>query len=593
MPKYGSDLIADLLNRYDLPFVALNPGASFRGIHDSILNHSGGRPEIIECPHEEIAVGIAHGYAKATGRPMAVILHNVVGLLHGAMAIYYAYIDRAPVLLLGASGPMAAGRRRPRLDWDHTAVVQGNAVRDYVKWDDQPFDAAGVVHSFSRGYRIARTEPQGPVYICYDVAFQEDELSAEVALPDPARGGRHTRLAMERAALEVVVGHLLAAKRPVIIADHVGRHQERAETLAELAEFLGAPVIDLGGRFNFPNTHPLFALDRKEFLREADLVLALDVRDLNGCLVEVDNDDRPTPRKLIPGDCRVIAIGVDDLETSSWAQNSQRFEEVDLSILADTYTALPEILAACRSRSDLASPDSSVANRRARMEFLCENHRARRIQWREEARVDWDASPMTPARMVSEVWEAIRDKDWVLTANTVKDWARRLWDFDRPYRHPGRSLGTATQIGISLGVALAYRGTGKLVVDLQPDGDLMYDPGALWVAAHHRIPMLVVMYNNRAYLNSWKHQGRTADQRGRSRENAHVGTEIDDPPPDYAALARSLGWYAEGPLTKGEDLQVALRRAIRVVETEGRPALVDAVSGGLSRSELRRIFAEY
>ena len=180
--------------------------------------------------------------------------------------------------------------------------------------------------------------------------------------------------------------------------------------------------------------------------------------------------------------------------------------------------------------------------------------------------------------MVLEVGEAIRGKDWVLTANTVRDWARRLWDIDRPYRHPGRSLGTATQIGISLGVALAYRGSGKLVVDLQPDGDLMYDAGALWVAAHHKIPMLVVMYNNRAYYNSWNHQDKVAKRRGRSRDTVRIGTEIDGPPPDFAGLARSMGWWAEGPVLTRAALADAVRRAIRVVEEEGRPALVDAVT---------------
>ncbi len=578
MTRYGSDLIVDLLNRYDIPFAALNPGASFRGLHDSIVNYGGNRPRIIECPHEEIAVGIAHGYAKATGRPMAAILHNVVGLLHGAMAIYYAYIDRAPMLLLGASGPMAVGHRRPRLDWEHTAVVQGNAVRDYVKWDDQPFDAAGVAHSFARGYRIACTEPRGPVYLCYDVDFQEDELKADVPLPDPARGGQHTRLAIEEGALQQTVGHLLAARNPVIIADDTGRHPATVGTLVELAEFLSARVVDLNGRFNFPNTHPLHTLDRKGTLKEADLVLALDVRDLYGSLAKVDADDRPTSGTLTPDGCRVISLGLDELEASSWAQHFGRFQEVDLSILADTGTALSQILDGCRSRADQASPDSAAAHRATRMAAFKEAHEAQRARWREEARVNWDASPMTTARMVSEVWEAIRGEDWVLTANTVKDWARKLWDFDLPYRHPGRSLGTATQIAISLGVALAYKGTGKLVVDLQPDGDLMYDPGALWVASHHQIPLLVVMYNNRAYYNSWSHQARTARARGRSLDQVPLGVEIDHPAPDYAALARSVGWHAEGPVTTGEELQAALRRAVRVVQSERRPALVDAVT---------------
>ncbi|MDO9066826.1 MAG: thiamine pyrophosphate-dependent enzyme, partial [Chloroflexota bacterium] len=195
-----------------------------------------------------------------------------------------------------------------------------------------------------------------------------------------------------------------------------------------------------------------------------------------------------------------------------------------------------------------------------------------------DAFTNGDAFPMTPARMVWEVGQSLQGKDWVLAVNTVQDWARKLWNLDQPYRHPGKHLGPGTQIGGSLGVALAYKGTGKLVVDLQPDGDLMYDVGALWVAAHHQLPMRLVMYNNRAYYNTASHQARIARARGRGQENVHIGTAIDAPAPDFAGLARSQGWYAEGPIANAADLPAALARAIQVVEEEGKPALVDAVT---------------
>ncbi len=170
----------------------------------------------------------------------------------------------------------------------------------------------------------------------------------------------------------------------------------------------------------------------------------------------------------------------------------------------------------------------------------------------------------------------IKNDDWVLTAGDLNGWARRTWDFDKVYRHAGRSLGTATQISIALGVALAHRGSGKLVVDLQPDGDLMFDPGALWVAAKYQIPFLIVMYNNRAYYNDWEHQIRVARQRGTPEENAYIGMDIDKPAPDFAALARSFGIHAEGPIDQPGDVRGALERALKVVK-EGRPALVDTV----------------
>lgn len=576
--RYGSDLIVDLLLRYRIPYVSLNPGSTFRGLHDSIVNYAGNRPEIIECQHEEIAVGIAHGYARATGKPMACILHDTVGLLHGAMAIYVAYMDRAPVLVLGATGPMEAARRRPRIDWDHTALVQGNAVRDFVKWDDQPFGTEAVVESFARAYRIATAPPQGPVYLCYDVAFQEDPLTTEVELPDPDRGGLYSPPAPDPAALEQAVRWLVAAERPVILADLVGRHPESVGLLVQLAELLAAPVVDLNGRLNFPNTHPLWCMDRDP-VREADVVLALDVRDLYGCLVEVDRESRRT-RPIVPKGCRVIEVGMGDTGIRGWSHQYQRYQPVDLPVLADTRVALAALVNAGQEAvaGGRLPSSSSAARRDERLAAWRERHEAARRRWREQARENWDLKPMTTARLAWELGEALRGHDWVLTANTLEDWTRRLWDFDRPHRHSGKALGTATQIGISLGVALAYRGSGKLVVDIQPDGDLMFDLGALWVAAHHRIPMLVVMYNNRAYYNDWEHQVVMARLRGRPEENAYVGMEIDRPAPDFAGVARALGWYAEGPFEEAAQARSAIERAIRVVQEEGRPALVDAVT---------------
>src|ERR671936_2637118 len=182
---------------------------------------------------------------------------------------------------------------------------------------------------------------------------------------------------------------------------------------------------------------------------------------------------------------------------------------------------------------------------------------------------------MTEARLAHEVWQIIKDQDWVLTANTLKEWVHKVWNFDKPYRHAGRELGTGTQIGLSIGIALAHKGTGRLVVDLQPDGDLMFDLGALWIAAYHRIPMLVVMFNNRAYYNDWEHQERIARRRGTDFSRAYIGMEIDKPAPDFAAVARALGWHGEGPIDDPELVQAAVRRAAEVVAGEGRPALVD------------------
>jgi acetolactate synthase-1/2/3 large subunit len=252
-----------------------------------------------------------------------------------------------------------------------------------------------------------------------------------------------------------------------------------------------------------------------------------------------------------------------------------RYQETALSILADTSLAVPALadLVAERVTRSSAKQDE-IGARRAQITL---RHTAAVTRWQEQARQDWDATPMTTGRLALEIWDAIKDEDWVLTANTLRDWVPKLWDVDEWYRHPGKELGTATQIGISLGVALAHKGTGRLVVDIAPDGDLMFDAGALWVAAKHEIPMLVVMFNNRAYYNDWEHQIRMARQRGTPMDRANIGMDMRGPAPDFAGLARSMGWYAEGPIEDGRELGAALCRAIKEVK-EGKPALVDAIT---------------
>ena len=565
--RWASDVIVDMLHAYKLPYAAMNPGASYRGLHDSIVNYGRNRPYLMLCQHEETAVQIAHGYAKASGKPMVAILHNLVGLLHANMAIYYAHADRAPVFIVGATGPMDETKRRPRIDWIHTALVQGEAVRAYTKWDYQPTVIDGVPESFARAYGVMMTEPRGPIYMCYDAWLQEQPLDHEVLLPPPTAQKVPTPLAPDPAALQRAAKMLLAAKRPVIIAEYAGRDPSAFDALVELAETLGAPVWDVNARLNFPNRHPLNLSMVKDVFRDADALLLLDVRDWERATTELVSTTRKVT-SVLPPNCKWIDIGFGDLEISSWAMDYQRLAHADLRILADTTLAIPALTKLLKGKV------KNAAGRRKAAETL--GQKARK-SWEKEAAEDWNASPITLPRLATEVWNAIKNEDWVLTANTLEDWTRILWDFDKPYRHPGKSLGTSTQIGISLGVALAHREKKRLVVDLQPDGDLMFDAGALWVAAKHRIPLLVVMYNNRAYYNDWEHQIRMAKLRGTPVERAHIGMDMDDPAPDFASLARSMGWYSEGPIDKPGAVAAALKRAIKRVKA-GQPALIDTIT---------------
>ncbi len=573
--RFGSDLVVDLLEAYGIRYASLNPGSSFRGLHDSLVNHPGEPPRIVLCPHEKVAVGVAHGYAKATGRPMAVILHDLVGLLHGAMGIYYAYIDRVPILVLGGAGPMDLTRRRPNIDWIHSANVQGNAVRDFTKWDDQPASIASVPETIARAMRVATAEPAGPTYVALDAALQEDDLPEEVELPDLSRLATPTPIGPDPAALDRLARMLVEAERPVMIPGYAGRDPEAFGYLVALAELLAIGVIDTGIRLNFPNRHPL-NVTGSDALEEADLVFFVDVKDMGKPTQRLDSTTRRVRSRIPPG-ARVVDLGFNDVGISSWSHDFAQLHPADLQVTADTSVALPLLVERCRTLLEGEGPERTRSRqaRRARLEEL---HHEVWAGWRREADAAADAAPVSTARLAAEVWEAIRGSDWVLTAGTASDWALRTWDFDRPYRHPGKSLGTATQIGISLGVALAHRDEGRLVVDLQPDGDLMFDLGALWVAAAHGIPMLVVMVNNRAYYNDWEHQERMAVQRDTPLENARVGMELDHPPPDFAAVARAQGWYAEGPIDRPEGLGQALRRAAQVVVEARRPALVDVVT---------------
>jgi acetolactate synthase I/II/III large subunit len=571
--EWQSDVIAELIKRYEFPYIALNPGASYRGLHDSLVNHNHDQPPMLLCQHEKIAVQIAHGYAKATGKPMVAIVHNVVGMLHALMGVYYAYIDRAPIFIIGATGPMDEGKRRPFIDWIHTANVQGDQLRNYVKWDYQPGGIDGVPDSFARAYAIMMSEPQGPTYMCYDAWLQEAPITEPVAFPLPDSARVPSPIAASATDLERVADRLLRAEWPVLLAEYVGRSANGFDALVTLAETVGAPVVDVNARLNFPSCHPLNLSLSPAAFENADLIVGLDLRDWQKPTHKMDWIDR-TAQPIYPLTCRWVEIGFGDVEISKWSTDYQRFPDAVERIIADTALAIPALADICRRR---LQNDPEMARRVAqRAAAVGRRHAALRSGWRADADKNRDAVPMTEPRLALEIWNAIKDEDWVLSASTLNEWARKLWDFDRSYRHPGRALGTGTQIGISLGVALAHKGTGRVVVDIQPDGDLLFDTGALWTAARYQLPMLTIMFNNRAYYNDWNHQIEVAEHRGRPLERAHIGQDIIEPPPDFATIARGFGWHAEGPIERPDELGPAMVRAIAVVKA-GKPALIDAI----------------
>ena len=579
-PGYGSDLVVDLLRAVGIEYVALNPGATYRGLHDSLVNYGGNRaPELVLTTHEEIAVAMAHGYAKARGAPMAAVVHDIVGLQHASMAIFNAFCDRAPVLVLGATGPMDATRRRPWIDWIHTALVQGTQVRDYVKLDDQPAGVAALPEAFLRAWRVARTEPMGPVYLCLDAGLQEQALDRPIVLPDAGRFQPAAAPHADPRTLDEAARRLAEARSPVIVVESLGRRPEATRPLCRLAELLAAPLVDLAaesqGRPSVPADHPLDMTDaRDEAIRDADVVLGLDVSSFLTALGETDRTTREV--RLLNERTYIIAISLDDYAFRSWAHTFQSLAPVDLPIAADAGLVLPALVAAVEER---LKRDRVAAERRTRAERIGARHAALRAEARNVVILERSARPLAPSVLAAEVWDVIKDEDWVLANGTSKGWARRLWDW-RPERSYGGSGGAGLGYGLpaALGVALAHRGSGKVCVNLQADGDLLYVVSALYTAAHHRLPLLTVMFNNRTYGNDEAHQEAVAKARGRPIEQKVVGIRIDDPAPDFARIAQGFGVWAEGPIDAADAVGPALRRALHVVKDEGRPALVDVIT---------------
>ncbi len=578
-PQYGSDVAVDVLRALGLEYVALNPGASYRGLHDSLVNYGGNqKPQMILCLHEEVAVAIAHGYYKATGKLMGAILHNIVGLQHGSMGIFDAWCDRVPVLVMGGTGPMDVELRRPWIDWIHTALVQGNQVRDYTKWDDQPATVGSIPDSLLRAYRLAMTEPCGPVYVCFDGGLQEMKLDQAPTIPDVSRYAPAAPIAPNPAALDQAARLLAGAERPAIIADRAGRYQENVAALVSLAETVGAAVIDKMTRLNFPTDHPqnLTGADA-EILAEADVVLAVDMVDLHGALSK--RAGGRASRKVEPAtQAKVINISLDELLTRGWATDFQRLPAVDVPMLADSRVALPVLQERCAAllQGNGARQQAIAARRQA----LAERQARMHARWREYHQAHWNDTPMSRGRVAAELWAVLKDEDWVLASGAVMKWAPGVWTVRRGDQYLGESGGGGVGYGpgAAVGAALGLKGTGKLPVAILGDGDFLMASSALWTAAHYQLPLLMVIYDNRSFFNDEEHQRTVADMRSRPRENAWVGQRIEDPIVDLPGLARCYGLHGEGPIADPAEIGPAIQRALKIVKEEGRTALVDIVA---------------
>jgi thiamine pyrophosphate-dependent acetolactate synthase large subunit-like protein len=544
---WTSDAVAEMLRALEIPYVALNPGASYRGLHDSLVNHLGNeRPELVLCLHEEHAVAVAHGYAKVTDRPMAAALHSNVGLMHATMALFNAFCDRVPLLAIGATGPVDAALRRPWIDWIHTAADQGALVRSYVKWDDQPASAAAAIEAMARANVLTRAYPRAPVYVCLDAALQESELPAGgVALPDPER--HRPPAPPEPAAADVAAAAALlaGAERPVMLIGRTGRGEAEWAARVALAERLGARVLcDLKAPAAFPTAHPLHAAvpgifltpSGRDLIRSADAILALDWIDLGGTLHAAYGDD--------PVGARVIACSGDQALHNGWSKDHFALAPVDVPIAAH-----PDRLVAALLEHGVAGGGWQVGDGRAATAA---------------ATGDGDGDGALTMRDLAGALRAALAGRTTAIARVPLSWDGADLEVAHPLDYLGQDggAGLASGPGMAVGAALALRDSGRLPVAVLGDGDLLMGATALWTAARYRLPLLVVVANNRSFFNDEVHQERVARRRGRPVENRWIGQHIRDPDPDLATLARSLGLRGHGPVETGEELERALATAV-------------------------------
>jgi acetolactate synthase I/II/III large subunit len=573
----GGDFMVDVLKTLDIDYLAVTCGSTFRGLHEAVVNYGNNtKPEVITCNHEEIGVAMAHGYAKMEGKPMAAACHGTVGLQHATMAMYNAWCDRVPVYVMIGNILEADKRSSAGAEWPHSAIDPALIVRDFTKWDDQPITLQHFAESAVRAYKIATTPPMGPVLLSLDGELQENPIPDRQALNIP-KFVKVVPPVGNSGALAEAAKMLVAAQNPVIICDRMSRSQAGIDALVALAETLQCAVIDVAGRLNFPSRHPLNqTASSSTVVSQADVVLAIEMNDVWGSLNTFSDRIVRSSRSLLKPGAKTITLGNRDLYIKANYQDFGRFQAVDLPIAGDGEASLPILTEAVKRLID-APRISAFA---ARGKKLADAKAAVVAQAKADATIGWDASPITTARLCAEVYARIKDDDWSLVGNGIGlRWPALLWNMDKRHRWNGSSGGGGIGYNApaSLGAALANKGHGRLSVAIQGDGDLMFVPSTLWTAAHHRIPILYVMHNNRAYHQEFMHVVVMAARLGRSVQNAHIGATITDPNVDFATLARAFGVHGEGPITDPKDLAPALSRALAVVRG-GEPALVDVVT---------------
>jgi acetolactate synthase-1/2/3 large subunit len=558
----GSDYMVDVIKSLGIEYCASNPGSTFDGLHESLLNHGmNTTPEFLTCCHEESSVAMAHGYAKIEGKPMMALIHGTVGLQHASMAIYNAYADRVPIYMVVGNHADSAARGAGVQSY-HSANDMGGLVRDFTKWDDQPVSLGAFGDAAVRAYKVAMTPPMGPVLV---VASHETQTE-----PNRQRNLRVPKLTLtsppsaDDAAVADIAKMLVAAESPLIVSERTVRTPNGRKLLQELAEVLQAPV-NSGERMEISNRHPMAGNGGAGY--QADVTLCLEVADMAA-----------TARANRARGAKTISISSVDLFHKSNIQDFGHYaSDLDLDVGADAEASLPALIEACK-KLITADRKRTMQDRGAK---IAAAHVTARVDAIEQGSLGWDASPVSLNRLCAELWPLIEKDDWSLVSwqGFISGWPGRLWNFDKHYQYIGGqgAGGIGYNAPASVGAALANRKHGRLSINIQTDGDMNYAPGVLWTAAHHKIPLLTIMHNNRGYHAEVMILERMAAERARGQERVHIGTKLWEPNINYAKMAEAYGMYGQGPITDPNDLAPALQRGRERVR-KGEPAMIDVVT---------------
>ena len=568
--EFGSDVMADVISDMGFKHVFVLPGSSFRGLHDSLVNHLRNHdPEMIMCNHESIVVAMAHGYAKASGTTGLCVVHDLVGLMCASVSVFDAWVDRVPLLIFGGSGPQDPARRRP-IDWTHTASMQCDLVEPFSKWTAEPITLQATVDTMLRANKIASSKPQGPAYVSLDLGVQEDPLPENIEIPsaDLDRFQPPAPLAANDDAIEAAVDMLLAAENPLIVGGRFGRDVGTSEVLTELVELSGAAYIEDRAVVCMPNMHPQNINGDPTIRKESDLVIAIDCVDTSTVLDAHNKNIRGREGQ------KVIEMSLENLNPNSWSNAGGPQAAVDLQIDCEPLHGMGQLIAALKTR--LEGQDAQLKKIAARKETLAEAHSKLRQAQKDKWKDSWDSIPISTGRLTHELYQAVKDKPWMLPVRNHRSFPEALWEFTESGQYLGADGGGGVGYGpgAAVGAALAYKKQEKFPVAIMGDGDFQMGSGAIWTAVHYKIPLLLVINNNNSWGNDEFHQRNIARKRGRPVENAWIGQRMAEPATDYAAMVRSFGGWAEGPVEDPADLAEVFTRAVKEVEA-GKVAVVD------------------